>query len=120
MSVRGKLLSTTMWSGLLGGLLAGTAPGWAADIPVKAPAYDVLAPAVDGPNSKFEGFGGSLADRSIYGAKGSLSLPLGRTFGLQVDGAGGSFDNSGFASVGGHLFWRNPAQGFIGIYASHT
>ncbi|MEA2981359.1 MAG: hypothetical protein QOF09_3182 [Alphaproteobacteria bacterium] len=94
----------------------------AADLPLKAPNQPIptTTSAVDGFNSKFEGLGGSFADKSIYGAKGSLSIPLGGQFGAQVDGAIGSFDNRTFGIVGGHLFWRNPAQGLIGIYANHT
>jgi hypothetical protein len=120
MRLRARLLSSTMWSGFVGGLLLAAGPASAADIVVKAPQYEMFAPAVDGPNGKIEGFGGSFADKTIYGAKGAFSVPLGNQFGLQIDGAAGSFDDRGFGSIGGHLFWRNPAQGLIGIYANHT
>jgi Chaperone of endosialidase len=120
MRLRARLLSSTMWSGFVGGLLLAAGPAAAADIVVKAPQYEAFAPAVDGSNGKIEGFGGSFANKTIYGAKGAFSVPLGIQFGLQIDGAAGSFDDRGFGSIGGHLFWRNPAQGLIGIYANHT
>jgi hypothetical protein len=120
MRLRARLLSSTMWSGFVGGLLLAAGPTSAADIAAKAPQYEMFAPAVDGPNGKVENFGGSFADKTIYGAKGAFSVPLGSRFGLQVDGAVGRFDDSTFGSIGGHLFWRNPAQGLIGIYANHT
>jgi hypothetical protein len=122
MLLRGSLLSTTAISGVIGGILLPLVSARAADLPLKAPVQPVpmTMSAVDGFNAKFEGLGGSFADKGIYGAKGSLSVPLGGQFGVQVDGAIGSFDSSTFGAVGGHLFWRNPAQGLIGIYANHT
>jgi hypothetical protein len=106
--------------GVVGGLLLAAGPAGAADLVVKAPRYEAFAPAVDGPNGKIEGFGGSFSDKTIYGVKGAFSVPLGDRFGLQIDGAAGTFDDSGFGSIGGHLFWRNPAQGLFGLYANHT
>ena len=104
----------------VGGALFSAVPVLGADVSSKAPQYNVLAPAVDGLNGKLEALGGSFADRSIYGGKGSFSIPLGTQFGLQIDGAAGSFDSRAFGSAGGHLFWRNPAQGLVGIYANYT
>ena len=95
----------------------------AADLPLKAPAYgdpSIFAPAVDGVNWKVGGLGGSLADRTLGGAQGSLSVPLGNQYGAQIDGTLGSFDGSFFGNFGGHLFWRNPSQGLLGLYVNHT
>ncbi len=78
------------------------------------------APAVDGFNSKWDGFGGSLNSRSYYGSHGSFSLPLGGQWGLQVDGTAGSLDRKTFSGGGGHLFWRNPSRGLIGVYGHYT
>jgi hypothetical protein len=91
--------------------------------PAKAePAADwaSYAPAVDAVNSKFDGFGGRLANRSIYGSRGAFTVPLGGQFGAQFDGAAGSFDHRFFGSGAGHLFWRDPARGLLGVYANHT
>ena len=47
MRLRARLLSSTMWSGFVGGLLLAAGPAAAADIVVKAPQYETFAPAVD-------------------------------------------------------------------------
>jgi hypothetical protein len=127
--VRASLLSTTMLSGVVGGIFLATVTVQAADLqPVAPPAiykappaiYDVYAPAVDGPNAKFNALGGSYINRSLYGAGGSLSIPLGGQFGFQFDGIGGAYDGRGMGAIGGHFFWRDPAKGLLGIYAAHT
>ena len=95
-------------------------PAQAADIAVKGPRIAYPAPAVDGFNTKIDGFGGTLANESLYGAKGSFSLPLGHSYGLQVDAAVGSFDSEVFAAGQAHLFWRDPSRALFGFYAAHT
>jgi hypothetical protein len=93
----------------------------AADISTKPPlAAAAPAPAVDGFNAKIDGFGGSFGNHGFYGSQGAFSLPLAAQYGLQIDGAAGSLDHRGFGAVGGHLFWRDPARGLIGIYGSYT
>lgn len=82
------------------------------------------APAVDGVNVKLSASTG-LTDSNITGLAGALSLPLGSSFGLQIDGVYSEFDSNskaGHASVFGtaaHLFWRNPEQGLIGAAAQY-
>ena len=76
--------------------------------------------AVDGINGKVEALGGSYATKGLYGTLGSLSLPLGDQFGVQIDGAAGSFDSRFIGMGGAHLFWRNPQQGLIGVYGDYT
>jgi hypothetical protein len=93
----------------------------AADLSYKAaPPPAAYAPAVDGFNAKFGGLGGSLANHAIYGAQGSVSVPLAGQYGFQLDGSAGGFDGRAFAATGAHLFWRNPTQGLIGVYGSYT
>ena len=118
---RYQLLSTTMLSGVVGGVFLSTLTAGAADLYTKAvaDAYQQL-PAVDGVNSKVDGLGGSEHNKALYGSRGSLSVPLGRQYGAQFDGAAGSFDGRFFGNVGGHLFWRNPAQGLLGVYSDYT
>lgn len=125
MDGRARLLSSTALSGIVGGfglLSAGLAQG--ADLPLLtkapppvAPAYQ---PAVDGLNFKADGFGGTIANRDVYGSQGAVSIPLGGQFGLQLDGALGGFDNRFFASGAAHAFWRDPSRGLAGFYTSHT
>jgi len=120
MAVRSRLFSTTILSGVGAAFLSsGT---FAADIYTKAPAATMVPvqPAVDGLNWKFGGLGGTFADRTIGGAQGSLSIPLSGQWGLQWDGALGTFDSRFFGAGGAHLFWRDPSRGLLGVYASHT
>ena len=112
---RDLLLSTTM----LGGTLVITPLAMAADMSVPAPP-PAAAPAVDAPNAKLEGFGGTIANRSLSGGLGAYTFPLSRDYGMQIDGGVGSLDSSAWATIGGHLFWRNPPQAMYGIYGSFT
>jgi hypothetical protein len=77
------------------------------------------APAVDGLNSRWDGLGGSLNSRSLYEGRGFVALPLGGQLGLQFDGTAGSLDSKAFYSGGGHLFWRNPYSGLLGLYGNY-
>jgi hypothetical protein len=113
MRARDLLLSTTM----LGGTLVVTPVTMAADMPVPAP---MQAPAVDGANLKAAGFGGTIANQRLSGGVGSYTFPLSGEYGAQIDGGGGSLGGSGWATVAGHLFWRNPYEALYGIYGSFT
>lgn len=113
------LMSTTM----LSGLALGSAAGLAADLPLytKAPvSSSAWLPAVDGVNGKAEVFGGSLANRSLYGTRGAISLPLAQQFGFQLDGALGRYDQKRVGAVAAHGFWRDPNRGLVGLYGSYT
>ena len=115
MRVRKALLQTTMLAGIVGATFLSIRDAKAAE-PVFAPNYA----AVDGINGKIEGLGGSLAHKGLYGARGSLSIPLGGLYGLQYDGELGSWDSKFYGKIGAHLFWRDPSRGLIGLYAGHT
>jgi hypothetical protein len=120
MSLRHRALATTMLTCLAGGPLV--APSLAADLTYKSPAFSPVPyqPGVDGLNWKLGALGGTLADRSLYGGSGSVSIPLAGLYGLQLDGAAGTYDNKFFAAGGAHLFARDPSRGLIGLYASAT
>jgi hypothetical protein len=78
-------------------------------------------PAVDGINGKIDGYGGGASHtRGFYGTNGSLSIPLAPQYGLQIDGGVGSFNNSGTSRGAGHLFWRDPSVGLLGVYGSYS
>lgn len=125
MDGRARLLAPTAFSSLVGAFcLFAAGHVRAADLPLLtkaptpvAPAYQ---PAVDGLNFKADGFGGTIANRSVYGSQGAVSIPLGGQFGLQLDGALGGFDDRLFASGAAHAFWRDPSRGLAGFYTSHT
>jgi len=76
-------------------------------------------PAVSGLNGKLSLEGGAIgndgAGSSALGiAQGSISAPLGHSFGLQVDGAGASAYNTFLGGGAAHLFWRDPQIGLVG------
>ncbi len=78
-------------------------------------------PAVSGLNAKIGSFGASFADEGAGGVFVGLALPLGHSFGVQIDGLVGTAEGgNAFHGVGGHLFWRDPARALFGIYASHV
>ena len=80
---------------------------------------DTVALAVSDINAKLSVEGGTIEDDGGGQVQGSLTLPLGRTFGLQFDGVVGAVDREVLAGGAVHLFARNPARHLLGIYASH-
>jgi hypothetical protein len=83
--------------------------------------------AVDGVNGKIEAFAAGSDYRVIgprrdgsagLGLAGSLSVPLGQSFGLQLDGLATSM-NGNFVGGGAHLFWRNPQTALVGVYGAY-
>jgi PPE-repeat protein len=79
-------------------------------------------PAVSEVNGKVSlesGVSGGSGDTSGIGiAKGSITTPLGHSFGFQLDGlAGTSYDTPFFGGTA-HLFWRDPDIGLIGPIVS--
>jgi len=122
MSVRARLLSTTTLSGVVGAIFLSSLSAHAADLITKAPVGGrvALQPGVDGTNWKFDALGGVMSDRTIYGGRGSFSVPLGGQLGFQLDGAFGNYDSRFFGAGAAHLFWRDPSRGLVGLYGSHT
>ncbi|MCU0884698.1 MAG: hypothetical protein MUC44_07070 [Beijerinckiaceae bacterium] len=121
-----RLLSSTAAA-----LLLLTQAARASDLPSKvavpiAPTFAAL-PAVDGINGKVEAAGG-WSDQQRFGilrrnnllgeVRGALSVPLGQSFGLQVDGMLGSHNGGTVSSGGAHLFWRDPSRALVGVYGS--
>jgi hypothetical protein len=121
MSSQAFLRSTTMLSGLVGASFFAVMAAQAADMPVKAPyVLPPELPAVDGINYKFDVLGGSLAEHGFGGVRGAVSIPLDFRYGLQIDGVASGYRGDFLGAIGAHLFWRDPAIGLLGIYASHT
>ena len=78
-------------------------------------------PAVDGINGKIDGYGGGASHSDgLYGANGSLSVPLAYQWALQLDGSVGSDKGIGSEGGAGHLFWRDPSIGLLGAYGSYS
>jgi hypothetical protein len=79
------------------------------------------APAVSSVNAKLQISGGYLkndnkSDGLAGAVAGALTAPIGQQFGVQFDAAAGSFDGDFYWGAGGHLFWRDPAQGLVGAF----
>jgi hypothetical protein len=122
MATRRNFLRATMLTGLVGAACVPIQAGHAAALSAmvaKAPPYGV-GPAVDGLNGRVDAFGGSMANRDIYGAKGAVTVPLQGQWGAQIDGVVGNFDTRAVGRIGGHLFWRDPSRALLGAYVSHT
>ena len=114
-----------MFYGTVGAVFLHFSGANAADMLAKAPLADQpqALGAVDGFSAKADVFGGTYMNREFFGSKASASAPLGdrlSPYGVQIDGAKGRFDNRSFGAIGGHLFWRDPSQGLLGLYASYT
>lgn len=84
-------------------------------------------PAVSGINGKIEAAYtwydiDGAGDVDLVSGAGAISIPIGHSFGLQVDGGVGRYSNGGDATaygVGGHLFWRNPDVALVGVYGDY-
>jgi len=76
-------------------------------------------PAVSGPNGKLSVEGGGSADDGEGVATGSFALPIGHEFGMQADGAVGSFDDELLGGLALHLFARDPSRYLFGVYGSY-
>ena len=82
-------------------------------------------PAVDGVNGKASFFIGGADGDGLYGAAGSLAVPLGFNYGIQLDGIAAKVRSDALGDVGvagtaAHLFWRDPSIGLLGGYGSYT
>lgn len=98
-----------------------TSAGIAADFYVGGePSVPTLLPAVSGVNGKLALQGGSFDEEGFGVATGSISLPLGTSFGFQADGLAGVRDGDFVGGIAGHLFWRDPAFGLLGAYGSYV
>ncbi len=80
-------------------------------------------PAVSEVNGKFSVEGGGVGSNSHGGsglgvAEGSFTVPLGYSFGLQLDGGTATAYNNFYGGGGAQLFWRDPQHGLFGGFAS--
>lgn len=97
--------------------LAATTP--ASGSAVKRDPSAVGAEAVSMTNIRLEAGGGHNGSTGFGELGGSLAVPLGSTYGFQVDALGGMASDNGMAGGAAHLFWRNPTNGALGLYASY-
>ncbi|MEP0519976.1 MAG: hypothetical protein ABJO09_01390 [Hyphomicrobiales bacterium] len=117
MLLRKRFLTSTA---LISGLLLSTSV-IAADLYVEGtPNVPTVLPAVSGINGKLSLEGGALDSDGFGAISGSLSLPIGHRYGVQLDAMAGILDDDFIGSVGGHLFWRDPSYALLGIYGSFS
>lgn len=81
---------------------------------------ETAKPAVSGINGKIDVTAGAVDSYNTTLYSGSVSAPLGHSFGAQLDFTGGEFSASRVLGMGGHLFWRDPDIGLAGIVASRS
>jgi hypothetical protein len=79
-------------------------------------------PAVSQVNAKIAAAFGVLDDEFLALGLGSVTFPVGHSFGFQVDGLGAytGDDDDGAAGLGAHAFWRDPSTGLFGLYGAYT
>ena len=76
-------------------------------------------PAVSALNGKVSVQGGDVNGTNARSIDGVLSAPLGQSFGAQLDLSSGHFLNDSYRGYGGHLFWRDPSVGLVGVTSAH-
>jgi len=76
--------------------------------------------AVSGVNGKAALLGGVSKDTGAGLAEGSLSAPLGDSFGVQLDGAIGKREPRTAGGGGAHVFWRDPQSALVGLTAERV
>ena len=104
--------------------MAGSLSTWLRQIATfgccRAVAPTTTLPAIDGINAKIDGYGGGANhSNGFYGTTGSISVPLAQQWGAQVDARVQDTDGIGAYGTAGHLFWRDPAIGLVGVYGSY-
>lgn len=72
-------------------------------------------PAVSGVNGKVDYAGGIMKSAEGHNASASISLPVWHPFGFQADGLYSRIGGLDFYGGAGHLFWRDPDHGLLGL-----
>ena len=88
-----------------------------------ASAAHAEGPAVSSVNGKFSLEGGAVGSGNngssgLGVAQGSVTTPLGHSFGLQLDGAVATAYNNFSGAGDAQVFWRDPQLGLVGAFAS--
>lgn len=73
--------------------------------------------AVSAVNGKIDFHYGSVNDTYTRGVGGALSLPVGKSFGVQIDGLYARAAESDIYGYGAHFFTRRPSKGLLGLAA---
>jgi len=76
-------------------------------------------PAVSQINGKISAEGGGGAGHPLGEGIGSITAPVGHSFGVQLDGGVGSSNGNMVWGVAGQGFWRDPNIGLLGVFSTH-
>jgi hypothetical protein len=66
-------------------------------------------------NGKISYAGGDMNSSEGHNVGGSIAFPIANEFGFQADGLFSHIGDDDFYGGAGHLFWRNPEIGLIGV-----
>jgi hypothetical protein len=72
-------------------------------------------PAVSAVNGKIDYAGGNMNSSAGNNFGASISLPVARQFGFQADALYSRISDLNFYGGAGHLFWRDPGIGLLGL-----
>jgi hypothetical protein len=72
-------------------------------------------PAVSGFNGKLDYAGGEMNSFAGHNFDASIAFPVTHQFGFQADGLYSRISNLNFYGGAGHLFWRDPSVGLVGL-----
>jgi hypothetical protein len=75
-------------------------------------------PAVSGPNARVSAGVGATDGDATGLVFGSATVPVDDKYGAQVDGLLGGIDGDAAWGIQGHLFWRDPDTGLLGLKGS--
>lgn len=70
-------------------------------------------------------YGGTLDDDllgndTVLSGYGNVTVPLMNNFGLHLEALAEDWDQFESQNIGGHLYWRNPQAGLLGLIVSHS
>lgn len=72
-------------------------------------------PAVSEINGNVDYAGGNMNSAEGHNFSGRLTLPISQQFGFQADALYSRISDLNFYGGAGHLFWRNPDHGLLGL-----
>ena len=76
--------------------------------------------AVSVTNFKVDGLYGNFDGESGKAFAGTVTFPVGMSYGIQIDGLGGEVNPDEVYGVGAHAFWRDSNVGLLGLTGSSS
>lgn len=91
-----------------------------AGTPAPSIAAAASEPAVSAINGKLDANYGAINRNSTRGIAGTLSIPVGHDYGLQLDALYQHGFSTNMYGLGGHFFTRDPGKGLLGLAFAGT